>query len=124
MTRSVNYKIVMVPGTYFCSKCNAKGVKLWRPYNSFNIRLLCADCAAEDQGKDISSMDEYGSHESKLSDGTPAGKCDQIGWFVPAVPTEDAHPGFKDSLAYWGYTSVPQEGVDWWKRLSNRQESS
>jgi hypothetical protein len=38
---------------------------------------------------------------------------DQIGGCVPAVPCEDA-------LTFWGYTSVPSEGVAWWKRLPLR----
>jgi hypothetical protein len=35
---------------------------------------------------------------------------DQIGWMVPAVPTPDGD-------TFWGYTSVPLEGVLWWKAL-------
>ncbi|HIB67520.1 MAG TPA: hypothetical protein EYO33_21070 [Phycisphaerales bacterium] len=38
------------------------------------------------------------------------GEGDQLGWFVPCVPTEDRS-------AYWGYFAVPQAGVEWWKRL-------
>lgn len=38
------------------------------------------------------------------------GRCDQIGWLVPAVPTEEGD-------TYWGYTSVPQPGCDWWRDL-------
>jgi len=37
-------------------------------------------------------------------------RTDQIGWRVPAVPTEDGK-------SYWGYTSVPQPGCDWWSNL-------
>lgn len=82
-----------VPKTYKCSKCGIRGVKLWRPYNSFNIELLCAACAEIDQKKKVDLE-----------------KSDQIGWFIPAVPSEDG-------VGYWGYTSVPQAGVDWWKKL-------
>lgn len=37
-------------------------------------------------------------------------RTDQIGWRVPAVPTE----GF---MNFWGYTSVPSAGVKWWRNL-------
>ena len=37
-------------------------------------------------------------------------QTDQIGWRVPAVPTEE-------NDTYWGYTSVPQPGCDWWANL-------
>ena len=33
-----------------------------------------------------------------------------IGWLVAAVPTEDGS-------TYWGYTSVPKDGVKWWENL-------
>jgi len=41
-------------------------------------------------------------------------KSDAIGWLVPAVPTED-------NETYWGYTSVPDAGVAWWRALPNRE---
>jgi hypothetical protein len=84
---------------YRCSKCNATGVKLWRQFNAFldHIELLCAPCAEEDQDKEWD----------------PA-KGDQIGRYVPAVPTIDGD-------TYWGYTSVPPEGVKWWHSLRDRK---
>jgi len=36
-------------------------------------------------------------------------RTDQIGWLVPAVPTEDG--------SFWGYTSVPPEACEWWYKL-------
>lgn len=90
---------------YKCAHCEATGCKLWREYQTFSPKLLCARCAASDQNKDISDIDEKGMRTN--SDGR---KTDQIGWFVPAVPTEE---GF----GYWGYTSVPQSGCDWWDKL-------
>ena len=33
-----------------------------------------------------------------------------IGWLVPAVPTEEGN-------TFWGYTSVPYQGVYWWDNL-------
>ena len=41
------------------------------------------------------------------------GRTCQIGWYVPAIPDEEG-------LGYWGYTSVPQEGIDWWQALPTR----
>jgi hypothetical protein len=43
-------------------------------------------------------------------------RTDQIGWRVPAVPTEDGK-------SYWGYTSVPQPGCDWWESLPTSKPS-
>lgn len=80
---------------YVCSKCGASGVKLWREYNTLAdlTDLYCRSCAEADQDR-------------KLGVG-----CDQIGWLVPAVPTNDGDGSF------WGYTSDPPEGVTWWHSL-------
>lgn len=90
----VDYERGTVPAGYRCSKCGAHGCKLWRQYQTFAdyIKLLCRECGERDQGEAME------------------GPGDSIGWLVPAVPTEA-----NDS--YWGYTSVPQPGVEWWKRL-------
>jgi len=105
-----NYRCSQTPSGYKCAKCGKSGVKLWRDYNTFLSynQLLCCDCAAVDQGKDIDDIDARGCRSSDLGQRT-----DQIGWYVPAVPTQDGS-------SYWGYTSVPQCGVDWWRRLSTR----
>lgn len=95
--------------TYNCSCCGASKCKLWRPYQSFDITLLCVKCAGIDQEKDISNIDSNGMIESKIT-----GRTDQIGWYIPAVPTEAYSPDYKE---YWGYTTVPGPGVDWWKKL-------
>ncbi len=102
------------PDAYRCSQCPAHGVKLWRQYQTCAdyIKLLCCDCAVHDQVV-----------RSSIEPGTVVGddgkidfcgmRSDQIGWLVPAVPCEDDD-------TYWGYTSVPQAGVEWWKRLPTR----
>ena len=108
------YKLISnVPVNYFCHECNKTGVKLWREYNTFadQTALLCAKHAATNQNKDISNMDSKGKFIDK-SYKYETGKCDQIGWFVPAIPTEDEE-------SFWGYTSVPQDGVEWWWNLPN-----
>ncbi len=89
----------MIPRFYRCKDCGKHGVKLWRQYQTFaeHIRLLCVDCAEFNQNRKIDLSDH-----------------DQCGWLVPAVPT------FEKNAPYWGYTSVPPEGVAWWKALPLR----
>lgn len=102
------------PADYKCSKCGACKCKLWRQYQTFanHIELLCVDCAGKDQDKDVSDLDEKG----RRLDGD-FGRIDQIGWLVPAVPTEDG-------TTYWGYCSVPPDGCEWWHGLPNRPAES
>jgi len=92
-TAPFRYADFKAPEGYKC-KCGKTGVKLWREYNTFldQQTLYCVECACADQKK---PMPETG---------------DQIGWLVPAVPTEDGD-------TYWGYTSVPIMGCIWWDRL-------
>jgi len=86
--------------TYTCGKCAKKGAKLWRPYNS-RPTLLCARC----------TLSETGTHGVVEADGTLGGSCEIDGW-VPAVPSLDS-----EVTSYWGYTSIPEVGVSWWKAL-------
>ncbi len=108
-THPVDYKSTMVPPTYKCGKCGATNCKLWRDYQTFlkNQSLLCAKCAGEEQKKDVSDIDDEGRRS--LEEGLGV-RTDQIGWRIPAVPTEE-------NDTYWGYTSVPQPGCDWWRGL-------
>ena len=101
-----NYSENKTPPNYKCSKCGVGNVKLWRWYQSFleHQELFCASCAATDQDEDISDMDSEGKHTTDI------GKTDSIKWLVPAVPTET-------NDTFWGYTSVPEAGCVWWKRL-------
>jgi hypothetical protein len=92
---------------YVCSGCNAFGCKLWRQYQTFEPKLLCAVCAGRDQCKDISSLDKEGRIFSIFSSRTGR-KTDQIGSYVPAVPV-------KGEDAYWGYLSGGGEAVKAWK---------
>lgn len=84
---------------YKCSKCGASGCRLWRQYQTFleHIELLCFDDALKDQSK----------NEADLLEPYHA-----IGWLVAAIPTDDG--------TFWGYTSVPQDKVDWWNTLPLR----
>jgi hypothetical protein len=105
-----SYASPEAPPTYKCGTCGKHGVKLWRDYNTFldHQALSCADCTAADQHKDISTMQANGSYTN--ADGFPS---DQMGWRVPAVPTEE-------NDTFWGYTSVPAAGCEWWAKLPNR----
>lgn len=90
------------PNGYVCS-CGANGVRLYREYNTFldNQSLSCRACSIERYNK---------NHTDKWEPSHPEDKESAIGWVVAAVPTEDGE-------TYWGYTSVPQDGCDWWYAL-------
>ena len=92
---------------YKCATCGAEVCKLWRLYNTFlsHQRLMCGPCALVDQ-KQQGPIDAGGY----VYDKSIHQHCDQIGWLVPAVPTPDGE-------TFWGYSSVPPEGVAWWRAL-------
>ena len=92
---------------YKCTECKKSGIKLWREYQTFSPRLLCAVCAAKDQGKDISTLNAEGLYRGNYGEFT-----DQIGWYVPAIPDEER-------VGYWGYASVPERALKWWSALPN-----
>ncbi len=100
---TVNYEKGVVPDDYKCDNCGVCGVKLWRECQTAasQTKLLCAHCAEEDQQKN----NEPGWKSSFFSGGG-----DQIGWLISAIPKEGDN-------TYWGYTSAPDNGVDWWKKL-------
>jgi hypothetical protein len=104
-----DYASALTPEGYRCAGCGAAGVKLWRQYNTFldHIDLYCVDCAVRDQGVET-TVGEDGRRESAH------GLTDQIGNLVPAVPDEEGE-------TFWGYTSVPQAGVAWWRQLPLRR---
>ena len=106
---TVDYANRTPPPEYKCTTCGKHGCKLWREYQTFadHTELVCCDCAAKSQGKDVGSIDQAGMRETEY------GRTDQIGWRVPAVPTEEGD-------TFWGYTSVPLAGVSWWKALPTR----
>ena len=107
---NINYAQNVIPTDYKCDGCGARGVKLWREYQTFadHTKLFCADCAGKDQKKDTSDIDKKG-----LRTDQHGFKTDQIGWYMPAIPVEGDD-------TYWGYTSIPQEGVDWWEHLPTK----
>lgn len=92
---------------YVCSSCGAYGLKLWREsYVWLNdVRLLCCTCVGCEEGEDVSTIDPDGVRVGKYD------RTDQIGAWIPAVPTEDG--------SFWGYTSVPEDACRWWRNLRN-----
>lgn len=94
-----------------CGDCGAKNCKMWREYQTFanHTKILCGPCALKDQEKE-------GPIDADGKIGSDFGKCDQIGWLVPAVPDVEGH-------GFWGYTSVPSDGVGWWKALPSYPEA-
>jgi hypothetical protein len=107
---NVLYSNPVPPADYKCGNCGATGVKLWREYQTMQPGLFCAKCAAKHEHKSIKSINAAGMRITRLG-----GRTDQIGWLVPAVPDEEG-------LGYWGYTSVPQAGVEWWKALPTMKQ--
>lgn len=110
---NIDYASNAVPANYRCQGCGAHGCKLWREYQTCanQSELVCCDCAGKSQGKDVSRIDAEGKRP--LHNDADRPRTDSIGWRVPAVPTEDG-------ATYWGYTSVPDAAVAWWKRLPTR----
>ena len=104
-----DYRLSAVPRDYACDRCGVTDCKLWRAFNDGAVELRCCDCAASeaDPPKDVSAIDDTG--RVRVDDML----TDQIGWYVPAVPSESG-------ASYWGYTTVPANAVAWWRRLPTR----
>lgn len=102
--KTVDYSSEEVPEHYRCAKCGAVHCKLWRPYQTFQVELFCADCAEKNQRKKF--------------EGEKLKQVSSLGWLIAAVPTEE-----EDVEAYWGYMSIPQAACDWWDRLPMRPTS-
>ncbi len=103
---SVEYSTINTPPTYVCHDCGAKNCKLWmdcRAPISEQV-LLCANCAAKNQEREVSEMNRYGMYPSDF------GLTNQIGCYVPAVPT-------KTNNGFCNYLALPQLGKEWWQRL-------
>jgi hypothetical protein len=87
---------------YRCGECGKADVRLWREYQTFldHQTLRCVECAMANQ------MHNYGDRKGLPYIAADLVDGDQIGWLVPAVPKADG--------SFWGYTSVPDDGVEWW----------
>jgi hypothetical protein len=104
--KTFRYADGTTPPKYKCKNCGATGCKLWLEYSVIFYGLLCATCAAKEEGKNIDDIDDDGQYSSK----DYGGSTNQIGWYVPAIPTEDRR-------TYWAFTSAPEEGWKWWQKL-------
>ena len=95
----------VTPEGYVCKDCGAKGVRLYREYQTFlnHQHLRCRECAAKDQKPELDELVASGLRDLNEREHS-------IGWLVAAVPTEEGD-------TYWGFTSVPQAGVEWWESL-------
>lgn len=114
-----DYALAAAPSGYHCGQCGAQGVKLWRDYNTFLCfqSLLCGACACAEQSNlerafTVTEVDGGKVRVTEHPDrhGMNVFGGDQIGCRVPAVPTSDGS-------TFWGYTSVPADGVSWWFSL-------
>lgn len=96
------------PEGYECYRCHMTGVKLWREWNTFldQQQLLCHDCIH------IVKKDQV-ERNKEMTETYRIPETDQLGGMAPAVPTEDGQ-------TFWGYSSVPSAGVEWWKALPLR----
>jgi hypothetical protein len=96
---------------YRCSFCDAHGVKLWRAIHD-DSRAWCAKCGTaqaglpDDIGQDGRRAGEYGTSDQIYS-------SDRGANLLPFVPSEDGS-------WTWGYSSVPDAGVRWWRALPTR----
>lgn len=112
---------------YKCKICGASGIKLWRPYQTFDVELRCVECACKIANPPIDpktvAEDGYRaeSRETKMIPGHD--RTCTLDWFVPAIPAPPM-VDFPDSPTYWGYTSVPQEDIDWWQSIPTRKVSN
>lgn len=100
----MNYSVLTTPKKYHCEKCKVGGVKLWR---DDDLNLICADCMVPGQGAFFDSSGKT-KHDLGMTDQY---RHPTLGMLLPAVPCEDA------VATFWGYTSVPDEAVKWWKAL-------
>lgn len=89
---------------YECVECGIDGVKLWREYQTFTVRLKCVTCATEGTDIDPATVSDDGTRPSKHRVTT-----DQLGWWVPAVRDADGN--------FWGYTSSTEEDYAKWVAL-------
>lgn len=84
---------------YCCTECGATDVRLWREYQTFAPRVLCTACLPEEKDREKVLNDEQKHTRPYVN----------TGWWVAAVPNGDGN--------WWGYTSIPQDQLDWWRGL-------
>ena len=107
-----DYSSQSTPTGYLCGECKVTGVRLYREYNAFlsHQHLYCRACAIEETGGLYYNNDPFFRSDSEHQIG-----CSRT--LIAAVPTVEGD-------TFWGFTSVPQEGVDWWNRLPKSKEKA
>ena len=108
------FSYAATPKGYVCGECGQGGVKLWRVAASSCIRLFCVVCVCKKE-RDVNPLDFDANGEHPIGFCNNGAKwlglrSDQVGGCVAAVPCEDGS-------GWYGYTSIPEEGVAWWRRL-------
>lgn len=107
--QKVDFPIASRP--YVCSECHEGGIKLWRNsvIDRSSVVLWCGPCALGKLGID-GTIDNHGNLNGS----------DQLyrresgyGSRLPAVPAQGG-------TSFWGYSSVPEDRVGWWRRLPLR----
>lgn len=103
---------------YICNNCEAAGVKLWRETNTLGcwVKPLCTSCVKDIKSDEIEkSLRAYGSDDFSYPN------SHHLGGLVPAVPTQEGDTKSSkdayDGYMWWGFTSVPELGVEWWDNL-------
>ena len=90
---------------YRCGQCGSVDCKLWRVAATSHIELTCWECL-EAKGHTITLAKSDQVYDSAIEPFS----------YVPAVPDFDGQ--------WWGYTSVPQWWVKWWRALPDRRTTS
>jgi hypothetical protein len=111
----VNYETGWCSDEYKCIDCGSHGVKLYRISACSCIELRCIDCVGKEAGVDVSDVGQDGMQFSDMLQQ----RTDQIGGMLPAIPYESN--GRHGKPIWWQYTCVPQEGINWWKKLPLRK---
>ena len=103
------------PPDYRCNHCDATGLKLWRGIGFGDIEAWCAACATLQAGLP-DDVGDNGRREGAHGPSDQVYNPDCGLNLLPYVPCSDGS-------GTWGYTSVPLDGVEWWRRLPTRSAS-
>lgn len=112
MNAPFSYRDPGAPDWYACSDCHLTQVKLWRPVHR-DTDALCVCCLSARNTKLGHARDQFLPSDvdlfGKIAHGL--GRTDQVGGYLPCIPLEDGDGA-------WGYGSVPDVAVTWWKNLA------
>ena len=111
----LRYKSGEIPESYVCGVCGASGCKLWREYQTpmSQQRLYCGPCAIKetrDPSREGTAIRPDGKASWFPTGCTEPVWMDSVGRLCAGIPTEDG-------TTFWGYTSVPEPALAWWRGL-------